>query len=52
MLAAASLDVGWPLIEYFTTLVRESGSEDERKAFDCLRAQLDALGVPYQYHRA
>lgn len=51
MLAAASLDYGWPLIEYFTTLVRESGSEDERKAFDYLRAQLDALGVPYHYYQ-
>ncbi len=51
MLAAASLDYGWPLIEYFTTLVRESGSEDERKAFDYLRVQLDALGVPYHYYQ-
>jgi len=49
MLADASLDVAWPLIEYFTTLVRESGSDDERKAFTYLRDQLDGLGIPYRF---
>jgi N-acetylated-alpha-linked acidic dipeptidase len=48
MLADASLDVAWPLIEYFTTLVRESGSAAERQAFEYVCRQLEALGVPYQ----
>ena len=48
MLADATLQYAWPLVEHFVTLVRESGSTDERTAFDYLRNQLDALGVPYQ----
>ncbi len=50
MLAGANLDVAWPLVEYFTTIVRESGSAEERLAFDYIRRQLDALGVPYNYY--
>ena len=46
MLADASLDVAWPLIEYSTTMVRESGSAEERKTFDYIKQQLDTLGVP------
>ena len=49
MLAEARLDVAWPLIEYFTTMVRESGSDEERKAFAYLRQQMDALGIPYRF---
>ncbi len=32
LLQELSLEVPWALIEHFATLVRESGSEDERKA--------------------
>ena len=50
MLADASLDVAWPLIEYATTMVRESGSVAERRTFDYIMRQLDALGVPYHLY--
>jgi hypothetical protein len=50
MLAEASLDVAWPLIEYFTTMVRESGSSEERKAFEYIRRQLEGLGIPFHFY--
>lgn len=50
MLADASLAVAWPLVEFFTTLVRESGSADERTAFAYLQRQLEQIGVPFQLY--
>jgi N-acetylated-alpha-linked acidic dipeptidase len=43
-------DVPWALIERFTTLVRESGSEDERIAAQYIADQLKQLGVPHTVH--
>ena len=40
----------WSLIERFTTLVRESSSEDERIAFQYIADRLTALGVPHQVY--
>lgn len=48
LLEALSLDEGWRLIERFTTLTRESGSDDERTAATYIAERLKALGVPYQ----
>ncbi len=40
----------WSLIERFTTLVRESSSEDERSAFNYIAERLSALGIPHTMH--
>ncbi len=40
----------WSLIERFTSLVRESSSEDERTAFNYIAERLSALGVPHTMH--
>ena len=40
----------WALIERFTTLVRESSSEDERIAFRYIADRLADLGVPHQVY--
>ena len=50
LLASLAPDEPWSLIERFTTLVRESSSEDERAAFDYVAERLDALGLPYTMH--
>ena len=47
MLADLSIELPWRLVERFSTLVRESGSEDERIAAEYVQEQLTALGVPY-----
>jgi N-acetylated-alpha-linked acidic dipeptidase len=45
-----SLDMPWPLVEEFGTIVRSSGSPEEREAFELMIAQLKAIGVPYTLH--
>ena len=50
LLEALAPDEPWSLIERFTTLVRESSSEDERAAFNYVAERLSALGVPYTMH--
>lgn len=47
MLADISLDAPWALIERFATLVRESGSEDERIAAQYISASSCPVG---RYH--
>ncbi|NOZ27075.1 MAG: M28 family peptidase [Chloroflexi bacterium] len=47
MLADLSIDAPWALIERFSTLVRESGSEDERIAAQYISDQLSRWGVPH-----
>ena len=51
LLADASVDDGWRLIERFTTLNRESGSPDEHAAADYIAAELRRLGVPFEMHQ-
>jgi N-acetylated-alpha-linked acidic dipeptidase len=50
LLADLSLDVPWSLIERFTTLVRESASEDERVAAKYITDKLAELGVPHKVY--
>jgi hypothetical protein len=45
-----SIDAPWALIERFTTLVRESGSEDERIAAQYISDRLTEFGVPHTVH--
>ena len=51
LLEALAPDEPWSMIERFTTLVRESSSEDERTAFNYVADRLSALGVPYTMHK-
>lgn len=52
LLDAVSVDVAaWPLIERFSTLVREAGSDDELAAFGAITERLDAWGIPSTLHR-
>lgn len=44
------LEAPWSLIERFSTLVRESGSEEEREAANYIAEQLDKFGVPYEVY--
>ncbi len=50
LLDALAPDEPWSLIERFTTLVRESSSEDERTAFKYIADRLRALGIPHETH--
>ncbi|MGH7541471.1 MAG: M28 family peptidase, partial [Gemmatimonadota bacterium] len=45
-----SVELGWTLIERFSTLVRESGSEDERAAADHIAAELERLGIEHEVY--
>lgn len=40
-------DVPWALVERFSTLVRESGSEDEREAARYIAGRLEEFGIPH-----
>ncbi|NEY72504.1 M28 family peptidase [Bacillus mesophilus] len=51
LLDEISLDVPKAVLERFSTLIRESGSEDERIAADFLASYLEEWGVPYKVHR-
>lgn len=50
LLADASFDLGWSLIERFAVLVRESGSPDERAAAHFITSRLQALDIPHDLH--
>ncbi|WP_420441332.1 M28 family peptidase [Candidatus Palauibacter sp.] len=50
LLKAVSFDAGWSLLERFSTLVRESGSEDEHVAAEYIAAVLSGMGVPFEMH--
>lgn len=50
LLDELSPDVPWALVERFTTLVRESGSEDERESARYIEAQLKKFGVPHKVY--
>lgn len=43
-----AVDEGWDLVERFSELVRESGSEAEREAARYISGHLDRLGVPHE----
>jgi hypothetical protein len=48
LLGGLSPEVPWALVERFTTLVRESGSEDERIAARYIAERLTEFGVPHK----
>lgn len=50
LLDEISIDEPWALIERFTTLVRESGSQDERIAAEYISERLSAYGIPHTLH--
>ncbi|MDQ4078127.1 MAG: M28 family peptidase [Chloroflexota bacterium] len=50
LLRELSSDEPWALIERFSTLVRESSSEDEREAARYIAARLADLGAPHQVY--
>lgn len=50
LLQRISLDAPWAAVERFATLVRLSGTAEERVAVDYLRDQLTAFGVPHTLH--
>ncbi|MEM3073208.1 MAG: M28 family peptidase [Nitrososphaerales archaeon] len=45
-----SLDNMWALITRFSTLVRESGSQDERTAMEYIIGKLKEYGIPYNVY--
>ncbi|MEM3386741.1 MAG: M28 family peptidase [Nitrososphaerales archaeon] len=45
-----SLDNMWALITRFSTLVRESGSQDERTAMEYIIEKLKEYGIPYNVY--
>ena len=47
LLSAISLDAPWATVERFSTLVRSSGSAQEREAVEYLIARLAEWGVPH-----
>ncbi|MED4582447.1 M28 family peptidase [Brevibacillus choshinensis] len=51
LLEEISMETPNVILERFGSLVRESGSEDERQAAQFLTSLLDEWGVPYQVHR-
>ena len=50
VLGAISLEAPWATVEKFATLVRLSGSPEEREAFDYLIERLRSWGVPHTLH--
>lgn len=50
LLGQISLDTPWATVERFSTLVRSSGSPDERVAVDHLIDRLKEWGVPHTLH--
>jgi N-acetylated-alpha-linked acidic dipeptidase len=47
---AVRVDDAWRLVEEFSTLVRESGTDEEREAVAHITRRLDAWGVSYAVH--
>ena len=50
LLAGVSADVGWRLIERFSTLVRESGMADEHAGADYIVDELSRMGIDHEVH--
>src|SRR4051794_15891578 len=50
LLDEISLDAPWATVETFSTLVRSSGSAEERQAVEHLMACLTEWGVPHTLH--
>ncbi len=52
LLNQVSIQEPWALVERFSTLVRTSGSEEERAGAAYIAERLQALGIPHQVHEA
>ena len=50
ILNSVSREVPWKLVEHFSRLKRDSGTEGEREAARYITGQLDSFGVPYQVY--
>lgn len=50
ILSTIALDVPWSVVEQFSSLVRLSGSPEERTAFEVLIKYLTEWGVPHTLH--
>ncbi len=50
VVATVRVDDAWALVEEFSTLVRESGTDEEREAVGRITRRLDALGIPHTVH--
>ena len=50
ILRSVSKEVPWKLVEHFSRLKRDSGTEGEREAAKYITDQLDAHGIPYQVY--
>ncbi len=50
ILGSVSREVPWKLVEYFSRLKRDSGTEGEREAARYITSQLKSFGVSYQVH--
>ena len=44
------IDDAWAVVEEFSTIVRESGTEEERSAVDLLMRRLESWGVEHTLH--
>jgi N-acetylated-alpha-linked acidic dipeptidase len=44
------LDDAWSLVESFSSFVRESGTDEERRAIELVREKLTAWNVPHELH--
>jgi N-acetylated-alpha-linked acidic dipeptidase len=50
VVGAVRVDDAWALVEEFSTLVRESGTAEEREAVGHVTRRLEQWGVPYTVH--
>ena len=50
LLNSVSREVPWKLVEHFSRLKRDSGTEGEREAARYITSQLEAFGIPYQVY--
>jgi len=50
MLETVSQEIPWKLVEFFSQLRRDSGTEGEREAARYITSQLDSLGIPYKVY--
>jgi len=50
ILRTVSQEIPWKLVEHFSHLRRDSGTEGEREAARYLTNQLDAMGIPFQVY--
>ncbi len=50
LLKSLSAEIPWDIITTFSGIVRESGSPEERRAFEYIATYLEKWGVPHQFY--